>query len=66
MGKEFLKIGHIEIEKRKFYSSKSAIAIGDVNTDNITISDEYRYPKSILSAINLMKKFYRYVSYSQK
>lgn len=37
MGKAFLKLGDIEIEKQKFYSSKGAIDVGNVNIDKIVI-----------------------------
>ena len=37
MGKAFLKLGDIEIEKQKFHSSKGAIDVGNVNIDKIVI-----------------------------
>lgn len=41
MGKELLKSLVLKSKKRNFYSSESAIAIGNVNTDKLIISDEY-------------------------
>ena len=41
MGKEFLKFGDVEAEKRKFHSSKNSIYAGDVIITKIEISDEF-------------------------
>ena len=41
MGKEFLKFGDAETEKREFHSSKRAIPIGAVNIDNRVIPEEF-------------------------
>ena len=41
MSKEFLKLGDVEIEKRKSPSSKSPIDYSDINIDKITMSDEF-------------------------
>ena len=46
MGKEFLKVGDVEIEKQKLYSSKSPINAGDVGIiDRIIISGKFHYTK---------------------
>ena len=37
--KEFLKFNHVETEKHKFHSSKSAIPTDDVNIDMIAVSE---------------------------
>lgn len=38
MGKEFLKVGDVEIEKQGFHSSKSPMNVGDVHIiDRITL-----------------------------
>ena len=41
MSKESLKLGDVEIEKRKFPSSKSPIDYSNVNIDKIIMSDEF-------------------------
>ena len=48
MSKKFLKLGDVEIEKRKFPSSKSPIYVGNVNIDKIVMSDEFPCTKKEL------------------
>ena len=43
MIKKILKLGEIETKKQKFHSSKSPIAIVDVDIDKILISDKFQY-----------------------
>ena len=62
MSSKFLKLGDVEIEKRRFHSFKSSMDVGDVNTDKIVISDEFPFTKRILSLFSvttITKKKYR-------
>ena len=45
MVKKFLKFGGNEIEKKKIYSSKYPVAIGNVDINKIIISDAPAYGK---------------------
>lgn len=41
MNKKVLKFNDIEIEKRKFYSSKSPTTVDDIDIDKITTSNKF-------------------------
>ena len=46
MGKEFLKLHEVEIERPDFYSSKSGITRRYVNISKISFTDVYLGPKN--------------------
>ena len=43
---EFLRFGHVEIEKREFCSSKKEIDVRDVDIDKILVSNEFAYRRN--------------------
>ena len=40
MGKEILTFGNIEIEKNKFYRSKTPISLKDVDIEKVLVSNK--------------------------
>ena len=40
MGKEIIKLGHIDIKKKYFYQHKCCISIGDVDINKILVSSK--------------------------
>ena len=60
MGKESVKFHDVEIEKKEFHCSKSAIPISHVSTDNVS-TDNVSTDKIVMSeAFPCAKKGYKY------
>ena len=55
--KEMMEFSKINIEKRKFHSTKESIEINDVNIDNILVSNKYHVRKNFQIFCWLCKSF---------
>ena len=60
MSKEYLNLNDIEIAERKFHSSKSSIALNDVDFHKTLISEKFGNAKNERKLKNYFKYFIGY------
>ena len=61
MGKEILTFGDIEIEKNKFYRSKSSILKKYVDIENVLVSNKMFFGEKNYKYLNIIIKLSHYI-----